>query len=781
MSGLQSFPGDVIIGDSSDDKLVIYSQTELKGPIINSVQVVSDYAKLRGITPSLTRNIRIVSGSGGIDGDFYAVTGAAPGTYVDNGGTIIVHTGGDGSAAWLRNYSGAVNVKWFDSGIANAAFSSAIDVLISIGGGDLLVPPGVYTWSAAVNKTLPNGITVRVIGYGATIDATGITGTVAGDTNIFSISGSRSTGSLLSASPLKGDFSFTTSSSINSVAGEVVLITSTDLWNSTRAYYYKGELAEIASVVSTTYSISNPLFDGYTAATTTAYRLAMPTVIIEGLELKANSNQIGISLQYCRNPQVIKCKIHGARYAGAQFYYCYGGIIDGNEIYDSWYSGTGTSYGVSINSSQGVIVSGNVISQARHCISSGGQEPCRNITYVNNPSLKVHPSQADTLAIDMHGNTELSSIINNVCEGISISSINTSIIGNTITGNIANKTGLNIFQEINSDYYKIVDNVIVGSASGEEGIWVSPNVASISIGTLEIRGNNVSTKSYAIRFQPRSSGITGCTITSLIVHSNLLRSDTTPAFLINTSGAAAYSITDLDSRDNVYRSINYDSFSIISGTSVTRVHSLGDKFFGNRISGYIAQFAGTDVTVINPHYEGNTGGAGNSRSVRFTNTGIATHNGATTNNLTVGVELDTGGPATYIEHDRKGTTTAILNTASSKIIGWYGLYGKAVTYGTGIPAAGTWVAGDRIYNTTPGPGLPAYWECTVAGTPGTWVPVSHIQTAVTVAALPAAGTAGATSRMFVTDANATTLASVVVGGGANYVPVYSDGTNWRIG
>ena len=54
-------------------------------------------------------------------------------------------------------------------------------------------------------------------------------------------------------------------------------------------------------------------------------------------------------------------------------------------------------------------------------------------------------------------------------------------------------------------------------------------------------------------------------------------------------------------------------------------------------------------------------------------------------------------------------------------------------------------------------------------------------TSVTVATLPAAGTAGAGARAFVSDANATTFASVVAGGGANGVPVYSDGTNWRIG
>lgn len=48
----------------------------------------------------------------------------------------------------------------------------------------------------------------------------------------------------------------------------------------------------------------------------------------------------------------------------------------------------------------------------------------------------------------------------------------------------------------------------------------------------------------------------------------------------------------------------------------------------------------------------------------------------------------------------------------------------------------------------------------------------------TVAQLPAAA---AGVRGFVTDATSTTFASVVAGAGANGVPVYFDGTDWRIG
>ena len=54
-------------------------------------------------------------------------------------------------------------------------------------------------------------------------------------------------------------------------------------------------------------------------------------------------------------------------------------------------------------------------------------------------------------------------------------------------------------------------------------------------------------------------------------------------------------------------------------------------------------------------------------------------------------------------------------------------------------------------------------------------------TAQTVSALPSASTAGAGARGFVTNATASTFYSVVAGGGSIGVPVFSDGTNWRIG
>lgn len=54
-------------------------------------------------------------------------------------------------------------------------------------------------------------------------------------------------------------------------------------------------------------------------------------------------------------------------------------------------------------------------------------------------------------------------------------------------------------------------------------------------------------------------------------------------------------------------------------------------------------------------------------------------------------------------------------------------------------------------------------------------------TPVTVANLPSAATAGTGARAFVTDATSTTFHALVVGGGANSVPVFVDNGQWRIG
>jgi hypothetical protein len=52
---------------------------------------------------------------------------------------------------------------------------------------------------------------------------------------------------------------------------------------------------------------------------------------------------------------------------------------------------------------------------------------------------------------------------------------------------------------------------------------------------------------------------------------------------------------------------------------------------------------------------------------------------------------------------------------------------------------------------------------------------------VTVANLPSAVTSGIGARAFVTDSSVSTFGTTVAAGGSTKVPVYSDGTNWKVG
>ena len=51
---------------------------------------------------------------------------------------------------------------------------------------------------------------------------------------------------------------------------------------------------------------------------------------------------------------------------------------------------------------------------------------------------------------------------------------------------------------------------------------------------------------------------------------------------------------------------------------------------------------------------------------------------------------------------------------------------------------------------------------------------------VTVSQLPAAAAGNRGREYYVSDANATTRLAIVAGGGANFVKVFSNGTNWLI-
>lgn len=149
----------------------VYQGVSLVGTIVAFDNSVGGLAKYVIKMPS--------AGAAGITGQNVS------GKFVDNGGTVIVPTGGDGSAAWIRNTDGAetVNVMWFgakadgetdDSAAANAALN-----LVVYSGGTVVFPKNRYMFKSQVSFRRPflstlaspfqwNGMrTVKISGYGA--------------------------------------------------------------------------------------------------------------------------------------------------------------------------------------------------------------------------------------------------------------------------------------------------------------------------------------------------------------------------------------------------------------------------------------------------------------------------------------------------------------------------------------------------------------------------------------------------------------------------------------
>jgi hypothetical protein len=131
------------------------------------------------------------AGDGG-GGTWAKLPTAAPGTYVDNLGTILVPTWSDGSVAYGRLYSGPVNGAWFGmkadgeynggslpyAGTDNtAALLAAINVIERApkgtppsvresidSGGVLYIPPGKYRFNSGSIEALVDGIKIEAKG-----------------------------------------------------------------------------------------------------------------------------------------------------------------------------------------------------------------------------------------------------------------------------------------------------------------------------------------------------------------------------------------------------------------------------------------------------------------------------------------------------------------------------------------------------------------------------------------------------------------------------------------
>lgn len=142
---------------------------------------VTSYAALRSNTVISGRQVYLNGGvttGDGAQGIFRGVIGAAASTYVDNGGTIIVPTGGDGSAAWLRVYYGDIDARWFLAKLdGTTPDEDAISAAATLAGpnGMVLISGG----TARISTNASVSTNVKFVNASVSIDS-GVTLTVDG-------------------------------------------------------------------------------------------------------------------------------------------------------------------------------------------------------------------------------------------------------------------------------------------------------------------------------------------------------------------------------------------------------------------------------------------------------------------------------------------------------------------------------------------------------------------------------------------------------------------------
>ena len=535
-------------------------------------------------------------GDGG-GGRFYY--DASDTTSTDNGGTIIVDADGK---RWKREYSNIIRAAWFgalsDGTDRTSEFNNAVAVAKSTG-ASIEVAPG--TLKISPTSTIDLSGVPSIIGN-ATIDVSGAT---AG--TIFSVTGSRT----LIASGLalsEGQSSFTVNTGLSIERGDTIVVTSVEaLPNPARTYYFKG-----SRVVAETYDPGTGalvVYPGVDFSYTSAYvwliretQLVVGNgIAIIGLE---GGTQTGIEVKYG------KASIHGTlKHFGATGirYITSSGVITGS-IADTVYSGTGTSYGVSINDLSNVHINGATILAARHAVAAGGgtwdegdsggtagNSAAYPSSYtINGGHYGTNGTLGQSYAIDAHGVVNSITINGALIDGgLSIAARDSLVTNSTIVFSQASVGGLYVGSEAASTSWgRLVfsNNVIrgLGSTPGKAALAITGQLNTIAI------LNNVIDTDYGgdTTTYSRPVYISG-TINSIIYSGNRVNTANTPLyayFVVNSR--ILVSGNESDGLYNLIKIVNNNALVRVYGNTASNSPTYG---FFIRGDGY----TGADVTITN--------------------------------------------------------------------------------------------------------------------------------------------------------------------------------------
>ncbi len=588
------------------------------------------------------------------------------------------------------------------------------------------VPRGTYIINTA--STLSTSVDQDIeFDDGAIFDASGSNISGVG-LPVFLMQGSIGTFYALGNSPAVGANTFTAHATLAASLskGDLIQFTSDTvaggsgtLFESSRAYYWIGEIAEVESVSGTTVTLKRELYGAYTTsdvcAKITPIKVSLKNFTLLGT---VNNRDIGVKILYGNGVRVSGGNISQFGQTLLELFSCYNFLVDGftGSNIDTT---TGSGYGLGIMSCVKGIVTNNRIASYLVAIEMGGEEPVTDVLICNNIVGKSPSSGGQ--AISTHGNTRYIDIIDNIVSGgIKASGINTAIVGNTLNGVNTASSGKGSLKYVPEGSFADINRYIhIKNNKVQRGLVVSTETA-ISIGLvtqtypieeLVIEGNECD-QGLAITW--------GANVAAerLRINRNGLKG--TYGGITLTRSTGSYTLTVSKSFEIVGNQLEGNSqvaYVVADVLDFSR-----NKMFLNDSATYPIYIYSAANVIQDITFHGNyiKGGSGITNPVRLT----TARSLSVVGNTVVGIP-STGGFSLISVNTLFTGNQTVSCTGTVSISGRYYSQifgnGNVVSWGTAAPIAGAWIQGDRSLNTAATVGQPKAWICTVAGTPGTWV------------------------------------------------------------
>lgn len=337
-------------------------------------------------------------------------------------------------------------------------------------------------------------------------------------------------------------------------------------------------------------------------------------------------------------------------------------------------------------------------------------------------------------------------------------SVTGNITGNNILGNGSQLTGMYGNADVVANLASLGSNPVTTTANVTAAYFIGDGSQLTGIGNA-----------------PDANTLTGNTLSSNVVYSSLTTVGTLSSLVVSGNAVANISIANrFETTGNVEASGNVTAGNVLAsgmiestGNIATSGYFVGD---GSQLSSLNIPTA-VSIANGNASVECESFGSsnvyiyfGSGDFARFGESpatpglhGLFTTGFVSTSNLQANLARVLGGMLVGTNLTAAGNVTANTITGNISINTAGNITGNNVTGNTSITTAGDITGNVLLANT-------------------------YIRTVpLTVTGLPSAATVGAGSRAFVTDADSTTFANLAVGGAANNMPVFSDGTSWYIG